>query len=159
MKKILVLFLFITATSVWADSTQDTYALYIDRGFCGCLHGNVDLQHDELTDCASFCAGKDVSSPTLFGEAILNPDLELDPAIGNLYNWCYSNTDGQITSHCYLEVQKAGGIPFWVSIDVRPGSHNFTSDISALRVGTSYTAKLVEIKSNAYSNSFYLLRR
>ncbi|MBP5295933.1 MAG: hypothetical protein J6Y94_01225 [Bacteriovoracaceae bacterium] len=128
--------------------------VYVKRSYCACYKGQPDI----LSNCSAFCANHNDQSPTLYGSVTLGPDVELNPLLGNLYNWCNAIIgDGITDPACVLQVTD-GSASSNLDIAINQGGNSFKVDLSSLNVGTTYIAKIVEIKSGASSDTFQLNR-
>lgn len=138
---------------------RPTNQIEIKSDFCSCQNGKSDL----IGDCDSFCAKKPAtSSPILYLDTILGPDISSNSKLGNLYNWCNAQLRGDATSpQCFLSatdgVTEINNIP----VNIVVGSNSLSANIQSLAPGRTYILKIIEGKtgSNAQSREFQLRRK
>jgi len=125
--------------------------------FCSCLNGQSDL----ISDCEDFCRSKPVTStPTLYLSMIIGPEIALNAKLGNLYNWCTIQLDGDATSpQCMLNAFD-GTEQMLIPVTVNPASNSLTANLNNLSYDKTYILKIVEAKtgSAAESEEFQLRR-
>lgn len=130
--------------------------VFIQSNFCACLEGLPDV----LNDCRSYCSDRNTSDSRLFGEVLVGPDIEENSDLRNLHGWCSNEMTGndQVSPRCVLEVWSDRGDDMTMGIQTFEGSNRFETNISSLRYGRSYVARIVEVGSGASSTSFHLRR-
>jgi len=141
-------------------AVRPTNAIDIKSDFCSCINGKSDL----ISDCTSFCASTTVStSPMLTVNTIMGTDIALNTKLGNLYNWCTVQLDGDPTSpQCFLNATDgSGNVISNIPVTVNPGSNTFTANIQQLSLDKTYIVKIVEGKTgtNSQSKEFQVRRK
>ncbi len=130
----------------------------IKSDFCSCVDGVSDL----ISDCDAICSTKLKSStPTLFVNTQMGPEIALNEKLKNLHNWCTVQLiDDETTPQCALSVSD-GSTTLNLPVSTFPNSNSFSSEIKNLAYDRTYIAKIVEFKtgSNAQSKEFQFRRK
>lgn len=139
---------------------RPTNQIDIKSDFCSCINGKSDI----INDCTSFCAGVTSSaSPTLYLNTIIGTDIALNTKLGNLYNWCTVQLDGDPTApQCFLQATDGNNNTIAnIPVNISPGSNSLTANIQQLALDKTYIVKIVEGKTgtNAQSKEFQLRRK
>ena len=139
--------------------TRPTNDIDIKPDFCSCLNGKSDI----INSCDDFCRTKPVStSPILYLNTIMGAETSANPKLGNLYNWCTVQLDGDTTSpQCFLEAYDGTNTITNIPVAITKGSNSLIADIKDLSLDRTYIMKIVEAKtgSDAQSKEFQLRRK
>ncbi len=139
------------------NETRPTNQIDI-KSFCSCLNGKSDI----ISDCDDYCRQMPAtSSPILFLNTIMGPDVSSNPKLGNLYNWCNVQLAGDTTSpQCFLNATDGVNTIKNIPVLIDYGSNSLTANIQQLAKDRTYILKIVEGKSgsNAQSKEFQLRR-
>lgn len=140
-----------------ANTIRPTNQIDIKSDFCSCISGKSDL----ISDCASFCASATVStSPMLYLNTIIGPDIALNTKLGNLDNWCNVQLESDASKpQCFLHA--TDGTTTISNIPVTITGNSLTANIQGLALDRTYIVKIIEGKSgsNAQSKEFQLRRK
>jgi hypothetical protein len=138
---------------------RPTNQIDIKSDFCSCINGKSDL----ISDCAAICATKPVTtSPILYLKTIIGTDIALNTKLGNLYNWCNVQLDGDVTTpQCSLTATDGANTLSNIPVTIDVGSNSLSANIQTLSLNKTYIVKIVESKSgsNAQSKEFQLRRK
>ncbi|MGZ3809229.1 MAG: hypothetical protein ACXVCE_14175 [Bacteriovorax sp.] len=141
------------------NASRPTNQIDIKSDFCSCINGKSDL----ISDCASYCASVPTSpSPILYLNTIMGTDIALNTKLGNLYNWCNVQLDGDPTApQCFLTATDGTNTISNIPVTISLGSNSLTANIQQLALDKTYIVKIVEGKtgSNAQSKEFQLRRK
>jgi hypothetical protein len=139
------------------NNSRPDKAIFVKRNFCSCFQGKSDI----LNNCDAVCAGTNTAAPTLTGSVTLGPEVELNPDLGNLFNFCFKEILGDpLTSpSCVLQAfdgQSTVNVP----ITVNAGSNTFSANLNQLALNKTFVVKIVEngSGSNASSDEFQIRR-
>jgi len=135
---------------------RPTDEVYINKDFCACNAAVPDI----INNCEAFCVSNPSTTPTLFVNTTMGPNISLNAELGNLHNWCNVEIgDGLTGPACFLEVFDGTGTTD-LSIENSAGSNSFKVNISSLAINKTYVATLKEkgSGSNAKSQSFQIRR-
>jgi hypothetical protein len=137
--------------------TRPTNAIDIKSDFCSCINGKSDL----ISDCASFCANNTTTtSPTLYLNTTMGLEVAMNTKLGNLYNWCSVQLDGEATSpQCFLSATDGTNTISNIPVNVTPGSNSLTANIQQLALDKTYIVKIVEAKASGSQSKEFQLRR
>lgn len=142
-----------------AVAARPTNQIDIKSDFCSCINGKSDV----INDCSSFCATVPTSTtPTLYVNTIIGTDIALNTKLGNLYNWCSVQLDGDPTSpQCFLSATDGVNTINNIPVTVNSGSNSFTANIQQLALDKTYLVKIYEGKTgtNAESKYFQVRRK
>lgn len=138
------------------NTVRPTKVIYVNRDFCSCLEGKLDL----LNNCSSFCAGRPVTNvATLYGSVTIGPEVELHPLLGNLYNWCnVTLNEKEVAPSCSLMLYNGSGYEAPLSVELTQNSNSFTVNLTSVSKNTTYVAHIVENSSGAVTTSFQIRR-
>ena len=140
-------------------SVRPTNQIDIKTNFCSCIDGKSDL----ISDCAATCATKPNNhSPILYLDTIMGTDIALNTKLGNLYNWCTVQLDGDTTTpQCFLSVTDNSTTINNIPVEIQAGSNSLTANIQQLALDKTYIVKIIEGKSgsNAQSKEFQIRRK
>jgi len=93
----------------------------------------------------------------------MGTDIALNTKLGNLYNWCTVQLDGDPTSpQCFLNATDgSGNVISNIPVNINPGSNTFTANIQQLALDKTYIVKIVEGKTgtNSQSKEFQVRRK
>lgn len=132
-------------------------SIFVKKDFCSCVGNKRDI----VNNCDQFCSGKNAAdqSATLFGTVTVGPDVELNPSLGTLSNWCTVEINEQTGPSCVLEVDD-GSSKENLTINIPQGSNTFTVNVGSLELNKVYIARILEngSGSNASSDSFQIYR-
>jgi hypothetical protein len=138
---------------------RPTHQIDIQPNFCSCLNGKSDL----INDCDNFCRQKpNLSTPILYLNTNLGPEILQNPKLGNLYNWCNAQLENDVTTpQCFLSATDGVNTISDIFVTVDPYSNSITANIQQLTQGEAYVFKIIEGKtgSNAESNKSLIKRR
>jgi hypothetical protein len=143
-----------------ADSaaSRPTGTVYVSSDYCSCLNGKSDI----VNDCSDYCAGiTSTTTPTLHLSVTLGSDVADNTKLGNLYNWCNVQLDGDTTSpQCFLTAWDGTNTIDSIPVTIPKSSNTLTADLSTLSYGVTYVVKIYEGKtgSNASSSEFQIRR-
>lgn len=136
---------------------RPTNQIDIKSDFCSCINGKSDI----ISDCASFCATVAPStSPVLYLNTIIGPDIALNTKLGNLDNWCNVQLESDLAKpQCFLHA--TDGTTTINNIPVTITGNSLTANIQGLALDRTYIVKIIEGKSgsNAQSKEFQLRRK
>lgn len=141
-----------------AAVVRPTNQIDIKSDFCSCISGKPDI----ISDCTTFCSNAPVStSPTLYLNTVMGPDIALNTKLGNLYNWCSVQLEGDTTSpQCFLSASDGTNTISNIPVTIAAGSNSLSANIQQLALNKTYIVKIVEGKSgsNSQSKEFQLRR-
>lgn len=131
-------------------------SIFVQRNYCACLNALPDV----INDCVLFCSDQDeAAQSTLYGEVRVGPEVELNPLLGNLHNWCEVElNEFESAPSCVLDVWSDSGPEIQLGVSTFPNSNRFESNISELRYDRTYVARIVEVSSGASSDAFQIRR-
>jgi hypothetical protein len=140
--------------------TRPTNQIDIKSDFCSCINGKSDV----INDCAAYCStAPNTTSPTLYLTTVMGTDIALNTKLGNLYNWCTVQLDGDNSSpQCFLSATDGFGNTISnIPVTIPNGSNSLSANIKDLTLDRTYIMKIVEGKSgsNAQSKEFQLRRK
>ncbi|MGZ3788872.1 MAG: hypothetical protein ACXVLQ_10130 [Bacteriovorax sp.] len=137
---------------------RPTNQIDIKDDFCSCING----KSDSLGQCDSFCASvPETSVPILYLNTVMGPDILSNPRLGNLYNWCNAQLDGDVTGpQCFLSATDGVNVIDYIPVTINRNSNSLSANINQLPFNKTYILKIVEGKtgSNAQSREFQLKR-
>jgi hypothetical protein len=140
-------------------AARPTNQIDIKSDFCSCINGKSDI----ISDCAATCASKaTTTSPTLFLNTIIGTDIALNLKLGNLFNWCNVQLEGDTTPpQCFLSATDGSTTINNIPVTIGVGSNSLTAKIQSLALDKTYIVKIIEGKSgsNAQSKEFQLRRK
>lgn len=127
--------------------------IYVKSDFCACLNSKPDI----INNCDAFCAPKNDTNATLYGNVTLGEEIVLNDKLNNLHDWCTVSFEDSAGPSCFLEVWDGSGTS-QLNVTTSANSNSFTVNINNLSFNTTYVAKLVETQSGASSDSFQFIR-
>lgn len=134
---------------------RPTDQIFVKKDYCSCLQGKPDI----LNNCDAFCAGRNTTTPTLFGSVTLGQDVALNPELGNLFNWCTKEIgDGLTGPSCFLEAFD-GTSTARISIEIPANANTFSASLQSLAFNKTYVTRIVEQTSGARSSAFQIIRK
>jgi hypothetical protein len=135
--------------------TRPSGALMFKSDFCGCKDGKAVT----YGNCGGFCSGRNTSgAELLFANFNVTADIALS-GLGSVHGWCTVALPGDTTNtKCELEAKSDDGSVIMLDVTPIAGTNSITVDISAAALNKTYVLTLVEVSSQARSNSIQIVK-
>lgn len=137
--------------NVDVNSNRPTDQITIKPDYCICNNG----RSESGDRCISFCKERPYnSSPMLFLETIMGPDILSNPHLGNLYNWCNVQLYNDMTApQCFLSASYGSESIDSIPVTIKRGSNFLSVNIQSLPKNVPLTIKILEGKTGSMAQS------
>ena len=133
------------------EPTRPDGVIFFKNDFCAC--NNTKSVIISSTTCTNFCATKNTNGVDLLYFNFTVGDEIITQGFNDVGGWCNKIISDSDNPQCALQVKAEGATTTTISFDVPKTGNSFTAPITQLAKDKTYILTLVELTSQAKSNS------